>query len=310
MNETNLLSKFDSLTVWRRGGERAPHKPLLALYALGKAVRNERRLVEFEEISKNLVRLLNDFGPERKNHRAEYPFWRMQKDGIWEVKSPENPEWGLTSSGDVKKSELIRFNAFGGFTEPVYREINSDPALFKKIVQKLLDDNFPASIHEDILQAVGIDLAADAAIVQRRNPEFRGRVLRAYEYRCAICGFDIRIDHTPIGLEAAHIKWHTAGGPDEESNGLALCTLHHKLFDRGAFTLSKRLEVLVSDRANGTASFNEWLLKYHGKKLAAPQRETYKPQMAFRDWHVREVFRGEIRELPAMEAQPSIGYSY
>ena len=184
MNETDLISKFDQLTVWRRGGERAPHKPLLALYALGQAVRDEKRLVEFEEVSKNLIRLLNDFGPERKHHRAEYPFWRMQKDGIWEVKSPENPEWGLTSSGDVKKSELIRYNAFGGFTEPVYQEIKRDPALFKKIVQKLLDDNFPASIHEDILQAVGIDLAADAAVVQRRNPEFRSRVLRAYEYRC------------------------------------------------------------------------------------------------------------------------------
>ena len=233
----------------------------------------------------------------------------MQKDGIWEVKSPENPEWGLTSSGDVKKSELIRYNAFGGFTEPVYQEIKRDPALFKKIVQKLLDDNFPASIHEDILQAVGIDLDADAVVVQRRNPEFRSRVLRAYEYRCAICGFDIRIDHTPIGLEAAHIKWHTAGGPDEESNGLALCTLHHKLFDRGAFTLSKNLEVLVSDRANGTASFNEWLLKYHGKKLAAPQRKTYQPEMAFRDWHVREVFRGEIRELPEAEAHQGSGFN-
>jgi putative restriction endonuclease len=25
-----------------------------------------------------------------------------------------------------------------------------------------------------------------------------------------------------VALEAAHIKWHQAGGPDEESNGLAL----------------------------------------------------------------------------------------
>ena len=306
MKAPDLLSKFNRLTVWRRGGERAPHKPLLALYALGKAVRDEKRLVEFEEASKNLIRLLNDFGPERKNHRPEYPFWRMQKDGIWEVKSPDNSEWGLTSSGDAKKSELIRHNAFGGFTEPVYQEIKKDPTLFKKIVQKLLDDNFPVSIHEDILQAVGIDLAA-AAVVQRRNPEFRNRVLRAYEYRCAICGFDIRIDHNPIGLEAAHIKWHTAGGPDEESNGLALCVLHHKLFDRGAFTLSKRLEVLVSDRANGTASFNDWLLKYHGKKLAAPQRKTYQPETVFRDWHVREVFRGEVRELQEMAPHPSGG---
>jgi len=310
MNDPDLLSKFNRLTVWRRGGERAPHKPLLALYSLGKAVRDEKRLVEFEEVSENLLRLLNDFGPERKNHRPEYPFWRMQNDGIWEVKSPEKSEWNINKSGDVKKSELIRHNAFGGFTEPVYQEIKKDPTLFKKIVQKLLDDNFPASIHEDILQAVGIDLAADAAVVQRRNPEFRNRVLRAYEYRCAICGFDIRIDHNPIGLEAAHIKWHTAGGPDEESNGLALCVLHHKLFDRGAFTLSNQLEVLVSDRANGTASFNDWLLKYHGKKLAAPHRKTYQPEMVFRDWHVREVFRGEVRELPETGTHPSSGFGY
>jgi hypothetical protein len=31
-------------------------------------------------MSKNLIRLLNDLGPERKKHRPEYSFWRMQKD--------------------------------------------------------------------------------------------------------------------------------------------------------------------------------------------------------------------------------------
>jgi putative restriction endonuclease len=297
MKEHNLLSKFNRLTIWRRGGERAPHKPLLALYALGKAIRDEKRLVEFEEVSKNLIRLLNDFGPERKNHRPEYPFWRMQNDGIWEVKSPEQSEWNVNNSGDVKKSELIRYNAFGGFTKTVYREIKKNPTLFKKIVQKLLDDNFPPSIHEDILQAVGIDLAADADVVHRRNPEFRNRVLRAYEYRCAICGFDIRIDHTPIGLEAAHIKWHTAGGPDTETNGIALCALHHKLFDRGAFTLSDDMKIIVSDRANGSRGFKEWLMDFHGKTIKYPQRTAYIPHQDFTTWHVREVFHGQFRKF-------------
>ncbi len=297
MKESDLLSKFNRLTVWRRGGERAPHKPLLALYALGKAVRDEKRLVEFEEVSKNLIRLLNDFGPERKNHRPEYPFWRMQNDGIWEVKSPEQSEWNVNNSGDVKKSELIRYNAFGGFTKTVYREIKKDPTLLKEIVQKLLDDNFPPSIHEDILQAVGIDLAADAEVVHRRNPEFRNRVLRAYEYRCAICGFDVRIDHTPIGLEAAHIKWHTAGGPDTETNGIALCALHHKLFDRGAFTLSDDMKIIVSDRANGSRGFKEWLMDFHGKTIKYPQRTAYIPHRDFTTWHVREVFHGQFREF-------------
>jgi putative restriction endonuclease len=30
-----ILHQFDALNVWSRGGERAPHKPLLVLYALG-----------------------------------------------------------------------------------------------------------------------------------------------------------------------------------------------------------------------------------------------------------------------------------
>jgi putative restriction endonuclease len=221
----------------------------------------------------------------------------MQNDGIWEVKSPEQSEWNVNNSGDVKKSELIRYNAFGGFTKTVYREIKKNPTLFKKIVQKLLDDNFPPSIHEDILQAVGIDLAADADVVHRRNPEFRNRVLRAYEYRCAICGFDIRIDHTPIGLEAAHIKWHTAGGPDTETNGIALCALHHKLFDRGAFTLSDDMKIIVSDRANGSRGFKEWLMDFHGKTIKYPQRTAYIPHQDFTTWHVREVFHGQFREF-------------
>ena len=80
-------------------------------------------------------------------------------------------------------------------------------------------------------------------------------------------------------------------------NGLALCSLHHKLFDRGAFTLSKELEILVSDDAHGTAGFDEWLMRFHGEKLNFPQRQTYYPSENFTRWHVREVFQGEYREL-------------
>jgi putative restriction endonuclease len=296
MDKKSIFSKFANLTVWKRGGERAPHKPLLALYTLSCAIHQNKRLLPFSELNSKLIELLHDFGRSQKTYRPEYPFWRMQKDGIWEVKSPEPVEWQLTSSGDAKKSQLLQHHACGGFPENIYRHLKSDPSLFSSVVQKLLDDNFPPSIHEDILQAVGIDLSAGITTIKRRDPDFRNRVLRAYEYRCAICGFDIRMDHTPICLEAAHIKWHTAGGPDEEKNGLALCTLHHKLFDRGAFTFSENMKILVSDRANGSDAFNKWLLNYHGQRLSTPNRTIYQPSMTFRTWHVREVFKGEVRE--------------
>lgn len=114
----------------------------------------------------------------------------------------------------------------------------------------------------------------------------RTKVLRAYEYKCAICGFDVHIDMNPIALEAAHIKWHNAGGPDDEINGLALCFLHHKLFDRGAFTLTDNFEIMVSDRVFVSCGFNEWPMAFHGKRINPPKGTSYLPSLEFCDWHV------------------------
>ena len=40
-------------------------------------------------------------------------------------------------------------------------------------------------------------------------------------------------------------------GPDEEQIGLALCSLHHKAFDLGAFTIQPDHVMLVSELAHG-----------------------------------------------------------
>jgi len=93
-----------------------------------------------------------------------------------------------------------------------------------------------------------------------------------------------------VALEAGHIKWHQAGGPDTESNGLALCSMHHKLFDLGVFTITDSMEVIVSEEAHGTKGFQEWVLAFHGKKIQSPLRDYYLPEAAFVNWHVREVF--------------------
>lgn len=73
-----------------------------------------------------------------------------------------------------------------------------------------------------------------------------------------------------VAVEAAHIKWHQAGGPDREENGLALCARHHKLFDRGVFTINPASELIVSENANGANGLEEWLMRYHGKTSVCP----------------------------------------
>ena len=41
--------------------------------------------IPFAEVSRDLTELLKEFGPSRKSHHPEYPFWRLQNDGVWVV---------------------------------------------------------------------------------------------------------------------------------------------------------------------------------------------------------------------------------
>ena len=185
----------------------------------------------------------------------------------------------------------------GGFNNDVYGYLSSNRSSAIRIVNSILNNNFPESIHEDILQAVNLEVQEEAINRNRRDPYFRDRVLTAYEHQCAVCGFNVRVGNPLVAIEAAHIKWHQAGGPDTESNGIALCTLHHKLYDRGAFTVNDKMKVSISDQAHGTNGFSEWLLAFDGKEIRSPQRSSYYPNAIFTNWHVREVFQGYGREI-------------
>ncbi len=292
---TTIIRQFETLRQWQRPGERAPHKPLLVLYAISRLLRDGVRLIPYSEIDGNLERLLREFGPRRANYGTHYPFWRLQNDGIWEISDADRI--GQTASGDALRSDLVRYNASGGFLEDIACQLQNDSTLSFEVIQSLLNAHFPSSLHEDILQAVGIELPLPISNRQRIDPNFRANILRAYEYKCAVCGFDVQLRHQPVALEASHIKWRQAEGPDTEDNGLALCSLHHKLFDRGAFALSDQLEIMVSDEAHGSVGFDEWLMRFHGEKINFPQRQSYYPASEFIGWHVREVFQGDYREL-------------
>ena len=292
-----VLNRFDKLNVWSRGDQRAPHKPLLVLYALGKWTRGEKADIPFKHVDADLTVLLKEFGPPRQSYHPEYPFWRLQNDGVWVVHAtgPLTPRQGNT---DAKKSQLLAKDAAGGFAPEVQAALASDSTLASEIAARLLESHFPESIHADILAAVGLTLGVGKLTAKKRDPQFRQRVLTAYEYRCAVCGFDVRIGSVSIALDAAHIRWFQAGGPDEESNGLALCVLHHKTFDLGAFTVNHDGVLLVSDQANGTEGFREALMRHHAKPVRPPQRQEWRPAPASLDWHAREVFKGAAREMP------------
>jgi putative restriction endonuclease len=110
-----LLDQFDSLNVWSRGDQRAPHKPLLVLYALGRWCRGEQGAVAFRDAEGTLTGLLKRFGPPRQSYHPEYPFWRLQNDGVRQV-TASGPLVPRKSNTDVPKGELIANDARGAFS--------------------------------------------------------------------------------------------------------------------------------------------------------------------------------------------------
>ncbi|MGO4500029.1 HNH endonuclease [Paenibacillus sp. 2RAB27] len=97
---------------------------------------------------------------------------------------------------------------------------------------------------------------------------FRSALLRAYNNKCAFCGFP----HV-VALEASHIvPW--SHSTDEErisvNNGILLCSNHHKLFDSGMLKITKDYKI------EATVSLNS---KIVGKKLRLPKLKEHYPDV-------------------------------
>jgi len=122
-------------------------------------------------------------------------------------------------------------------------------------------------------------------------------VLVGDEYRCALCDFDGQLAREAVGIDAAHIRWWAADGPDHIANALALCSLHHNLLDRGALGLTEALTVAVSSHFVGRSDTAKLLvLSLLGRPLLSPQAGQAPPHADHVAWHTREIFRSPARQ--------------
>lgn len=290
-----FLLRIESIRPWSRGGERAPHKPLLLLMILARIQRGEQRLTLFSDLEKALKKLLIDYGPSRKAHHPQAPFWRLRKDGFWDI--PEAALITTTSQGDAHTSSLRSEKARGGFLPSFDLLLRENPTVLMEAAQTLLNRHFAPSLHEDILTSVGLVLEEPRVTSTsiKRDPAFRSKVLVAYEYRCAICGLDGRLNDTVIGLEAAHVRWACHNGPSTVENGLCLCTLHHKALDTGAIGLTENHKVIVSQHLHGGEQVKALFLNYSGKALKGPQEGQSPVSPQYQRWHFNNIFRRDAR---------------
>jgi putative restriction endonuclease len=104
---------------------------------------------------------------------------------------------------------------------------------------------------------------------------FRGLVLPAYDDQCGICRLkEVRL------LDAAHIVGDLeAAGVATVTNGLSLCSIHHRAFDQDLVGVSPDYEVRVSRRLldEEDGPMLDLLKNFHRKPLHLPRRTSLRP---------------------------------
>ncbi len=117
---------------------------------------------------------------------------------------------------------------------------------------------------------------------------FREAVLSGYRFSCAICSINL-----PAMLNASHIiPWSKDKARRvDPKNGISLCALHDRAFDRGLITIDKKNKVAVSKQLftkNPSQLHKVALLEIEGQKIKLPER--FKPDCEALDYHRNRIF--------------------
>ncbi len=112
------------------------------------------------------------------------------------------------------------------------------------------------------------------------QPVFRARVLKAYNKRCAVC----TLKYAEL-LDAAHILPDTdERGLPVVTNGMAMCTIHHRAYDQNFLGVSPDYVVHANERM--LADSDGPMLQYglqamNGKPLELPARRGDRPDREY-----------------------------
>jgi len=152
----SLEERFLSVRVHVDAESPALHKPLLLLFALGRALQGAPRMLPFAEIDIELKTLFDLFHKKASaSANTHYPFGKLENDGIWVVENSDSLQ--RTSVGHLFKSEILARNIHGGFTPEIFAELTANPNIIRSIAASLVTKFIPPEDHAPLLAAVGIE---------------------------------------------------------------------------------------------------------------------------------------------------------
>jgi putative restriction endonuclease len=122
LDRETLLARFDGIRQFARGGRRAPHKPLLLLYALARLKHDRQAEIRFNTTEAALQPLLRVYGPWGSGSHVSYPYGRLVNDGLWQL--PDRADL-FDAGSNIREGVARERDAPAGFTPDVLATFES-----------------------------------------------------------------------------------------------------------------------------------------------------------------------------------------
>lgn len=161
---------------------------------------------------------------------------------------------------------------------------------YLELVSSDREENITEAWEEPNLVDVEVTEAERQVTVRVGQSFFRRVILTSYHQQCCVCGMPV-----PDMLIASHIiPWRDAKQHRlNPHNGLCLCALHDRGFDRGFVTVGEDYEVIVGNELQlylPNQAVDNHFKSYHGKLIQLPDK--FIPQQELLAVHRENYFRG------------------
>lgn len=267
----------------------APHKPLLHLVVIDLFESGKLASGEFRREGELAFRFNSywSLGAVGRGSRPDVklPFYHSKSDGFWTPYEEDGRPAGAR--------ELARIARL----DPDYLLCLADPDFRAAARRTILLSHFSGSPRANLADLLGIELEMDpdefldlppisTEPSRKREARFAFEVLPAYDFTCALTGYRMVAEDGTTILDAAHIHSFRHGGPCLVRNGLALSKTAHWLFDRGFWSLSDDLHILVKNQHFHETGDQGLLLKpKDGTRIRLPSSPALHPDSDHLAWH-------------------------
>jgi putative restriction endonuclease len=208
--------------------------------------------------------------PYGADEEADKGYWYAYQNG-----AIDNPDNRKLREAHRLQVPIIYFRSFQrNWYTPIYPVfVEQDDPLGRRV---FLSPGV-ATVMGDSEPAVGVNREYTMQITKRRlhQGRFRGLVMQAYAQKCTICQLK-----EPRLLEAAHIR--ADSHPDSTSmvtNGLSLCSIHHRAYDESLIGIDPDYRVHVAKEMliEKDGPMLDLLNASHGSTIVVPRTLVQRP---------------------------------